>query len=50
MMALSTLTTENISASFGTRKILSDISLAPLQAGRLNALLGANAAGKSTLL
>ncbi|WP_233991060.1 zinc ABC transporter ATP-binding protein ZnuC [Pectobacterium brasiliense] len=39
----------NISVTFGSRKILSDISLA-LQAGRILTLLGPNGAGKSTLV
>ncbi|EHD21836.1 MULTISPECIES: zinc ABC transporter ATP-binding protein ZnuC [Brenneria] len=38
----------NISVSFGSRKVLSDISLS-LQPGRILTLLGPNGAGKSTL-
>ncbi|MCY9846939.1 zinc ABC transporter ATP-binding protein ZnuC [Pectobacterium jejuense] len=39
----------NISVTFGSRKVLSDISLT-LQAGRILTLLGPNGAGKSTLV
>ncbi|RLM23073.1 zinc ABC transporter ATP-binding protein ZnuC [Brenneria alni] len=39
----------NISVSFGSRKVLSDISLS-LQPGRILTLLGPNGAGKSTLV
>lgn len=39
-----------VSVSFGTRKVLNDISFGPLRAGSVTALLGSNAAGKSTLL
>ncbi|MCV9880312.1 zinc ABC transporter ATP-binding protein ZnuC [Brenneria izbisi] len=39
----------NISVSFGSRKVLSAISLS-LQAGRILTLLGPNGAGKSTLV
>jgi len=40
---------ENISVSFGQRRVLSDISL-DLQPGRILTLLGPNGAGKSTLV
>lgn len=40
---------ENISVSFGTRRVLADISL-NLNAGRILTLLGPNGAGKSTLV
>lgn len=40
---------ENISVSFGARRVLSDISLT-LNAGRILTLLGPNGAGKSTLV
>ena len=40
---------ENISVSFGARRVLSDISL-NLHAGRILTLLGPNGAGKSTLV
>ena len=47
---MSTLTTlKNISVSFGSRKVLSNISLS-LQPGRILTLLGPNGAGKSTLV
>ncbi|KGA34317.1 zinc ABC transporter ATP-binding protein ZnuC [Pectobacterium brasiliense] len=39
----------NISVTFGSRKVLSDISLT-LQTGRILTLLGPNGAGKSTLV
>ncbi|MEI7352295.1 zinc ABC transporter ATP-binding protein ZnuC, partial [Pectobacterium parmentieri] len=39
----------NISVTFGSRKVLSDISLT-LQEGRILTLLGPNGAGKSTLV
>lgn len=48
--SMSTLVSlNNISVTFGSRKILSDISLT-LQAGRILTLLGPNGAGKSTLV
>ncbi|WP_410218177.1 ABC transporter ATP-binding protein [Paracoccus sp. (in: a-proteobacteria)] len=40
---------EGVSAICGGRQILSDITTPPLQGGQLVALLGPNAAGKSTL-
>ncbi|EKN4181506.1 zinc ABC transporter ATP-binding protein ZnuC [Yersinia ruckeri] len=40
---------DKISVSFGTRRVLSDISLS-LQVGRILTLLGPNGAGKSTLV
>lgn len=47
---MSTLTTlKNISLSFGSRNVLSNISL-NLQPGRILTLLGPNGAGKSTLV
>ncbi|AFR03236.1 high-affinity zinc transporter ATPase [Pectobacterium carotovorum subsp. carotovorum PCC21] len=48
--SMSTLVSlNNISVTFGSRKVLSDISLT-LQAGRILTLLGPNGAGKSTLV
>ncbi|WP_203141441.1 ABC transporter ATP-binding protein [Marinobacter mangrovi] len=44
-----TLTLDRLSARYGRRQILSDISSPPLQGGQVVALLGPNAAGKSTL-
>lgn len=38
------------SAGYGRRPVIRDLSLAPLEAGTLTALVGPNAAGKSTLL
>lgn len=43
------LTAQNLSVSFGTRQVLHDTGFAPLQPGQLTALIGPNAAGKSTL-
>ncbi|GGD21206.1 zinc import ATP-binding protein ZnuC [Franconibacter daqui] len=40
---------ENISVSFGQRRVLSDVSLS-LRSGRILTLLGPNGAGKSTLV
>nr|WP_312989930.1 ABC transporter ATP-binding protein [Comamonas koreensis] len=40
----------NLSVSFGAREVLSRVSFGPLRAGSITALLGSNAAGKSTLL
>lgn len=40
----------NASAGYGRRPVIRDLSLAPLAAGTLTALVGPNAAGKSTLL
>lgn len=43
------ITLENISVSFGQRRVLSDVSLA-LKPGKILTLLGPNGAGKSTLV
>ncbi|WP_297197072.1 zinc ABC transporter ATP-binding protein ZnuC [uncultured Pluralibacter sp.] len=43
------VTLENIAVSFGTRRVLSDISLT-LTSGKILTLLGPNGAGKSTLV
>jgi zinc transport system ATP-binding protein len=43
------VTLENVSVSFGQRRVLSDISLT-LQPGKILTLLGPNGAGKSTLV
>ncbi|MCU5775894.1 zinc ABC transporter ATP-binding protein ZnuC [Erwiniaceae bacterium BAC15a-03b] len=45
----SLITLENISVSFGQRRVLSDVSL-KLEPGRILTLLGPNGAGKSTLV
>ncbi|WP_437613599.1 zinc ABC transporter ATP-binding protein ZnuC [Erwinia sp. V71] len=45
----SLITLENISVTFGQRRVLSDVSL-KLQPGRILTLLGPNGAGKSTLV
>ena len=42
------VTLENVSVSFGQRRVLSDISL-NLEPGKILTLLGPNGAGKSTL-
>lgn len=44
------LSLSEVSVSFGKRPILQDISFGPLKSGSVTALLGSNAAGKSTLL
>nr|WP_314477340.1 ABC transporter ATP-binding protein [uncultured Pseudomonas sp.] len=44
------LTIDRVSVAYGTRQILHDVSLPPLPAGSLVALVGPNGAGKSTLL
>ncbi len=41
---------DRLSVRYGSRQVLSDLSLGPLQGGTLTALVGPNAAGKSTLL
>ncbi|WP_299964319.1 ABC transporter ATP-binding protein [uncultured Roseobacter sp.] len=43
------LYTANLSFAYGMRRILNDVTLAPLVAGKLTALIGPNASGKSTL-
>ena len=40
---------ENVSVSFGQRRVLSDVSL-ELKPGKILTLLGPNGAGKSTLV
>ncbi|HCH8267261.1 ATP-binding cassette domain-containing protein, partial [Salmonella enterica subsp. enterica serovar Infantis] len=40
---------ENVSVSFGQRRVLSDVSL-ELSPGKILTLLGPNGAGKSTLV
>ncbi|MDF3414648.1 ABC transporter ATP-binding protein [Sulfitobacter sp. M57] len=39
----------DLTFAYGTRKVLTDLSFAPLEPGKLTALIGPNAAGKSTL-
>lgn len=43
------LTATNINVSFGSRTVLNDTGFAALKPGQLTALIGPNAAGKSTL-
>ncbi|MBY6122049.1 ABC transporter ATP-binding protein [Mameliella alba] len=43
------LTLERVGAGYGRRKILTEASTPPIAGGMLTALVGANAAGKSTL-
>lgn len=45
-----TLTIEGVSIRFGRKTVLHDVTMGPLHSGKLSVLLGANAAGKSTLL
>ena len=45
-----TLTTSGLDFSYDRRPILRDVGFAPLEPGRLTALIGPNASGKSTLL
>lgn len=44
------LEVSRVSVSFSHRTVLTDVSFGPLPAGSVTALLGSNAAGKSTLL
>lgn len=44
------LSTRSLGAVYGARPVLSDVSLPPCHGGEIVALIGANAAGKSTLL
>lgn len=49
-MTTDLLTVTHVSVTFDTRTILNNLSFGPLAAGSVTALLGSNAAGKSTLL
>jgi iron complex transport system ATP-binding protein len=44
------LSIDGLSAGYGATRVLDDVSLAPLEPGTVTALIGPNAAGKSTLL
>lgn len=44
------LRVRDVSAAFGARKVLQGVDFGPLRTGSVTALLGSNAAGKSTLL
>ncbi|WP_342628951.1 ABC transporter ATP-binding protein [Nguyenibacter vanlangensis] len=44
------LCARNVTVRYGRRTVLQDLSLGPLPAGRVSALLGPNGSGKSTLL
>lgn len=50
MSASQSLIIEGLSAGYGKRRIIRDLSVDPIQPGRVTALVGPNAAGKSTLL
>jgi iron complex transport system ATP-binding protein len=50
MNDIRTLTISNLSAGYRNRPVLRDLRLAPLEPGKVTALVGPNAAGKSTLL
>jgi len=45
-----TLRPEGLSAGYGTRRVIQDLTLPPLRGGTVTALVGPNAAGKTTLL
>ncbi|MDX2101381.1 MAG: ABC transporter ATP-binding protein [Alphaproteobacteria bacterium] len=47
---MSGLRVEGLAVAFGQRSVLRAVTLAPLQPGTLTAVIGPNAAGKSTLL
>ncbi|MCR6653902.1 MAG: hypothetical protein NVV73_21505 [Cellvibrionaceae bacterium] len=44
------LTIEQLNVAYGKRCVLHDLQMEPVGPGKLVALLGANAVGKSTLL
>lgn len=44
------LEVQGLTTGYGRRKVIRDLSLSPLSSGRVTALVGPNAAGKSTLL
>lgn len=44
------LEVENFSVHYGRRQVLHDMTLAPMRAGRVTALLGPNGSGKSTFM
>lgn len=50
MVTTDRLVVSDITAGYGKKRILSELSLPPLQSGTVTALVGPNAAGKSTLL
>lgn len=45
-----TLQVTQLTASYGSRRVIHELTLDPLHAGQVTALVGPNAAGKSTLL
>lgn len=49
-MNAAVLEVRGLSAAYGRRRVLDGLDLAPLRPGTVTALLGSNAAGKSTLL
>ncbi|QHI95390.1 ATP-binding cassette domain-containing protein [Aristophania vespae] len=46
----SSLSVEELSVKYGTRQVIDNLTLAPIRAGRITAILGPNGSGKSTLL
>ncbi|KZD23272.1 iron ABC transporter [Tardiphaga robiniae] len=49
-MSASDLTIRSLSAGYGARKVLRDLSMPPIPGGKITALVGPNGAGKTTLL
>ncbi|WP_341987618.1 ABC transporter ATP-binding protein [Azorhizobium sp. AG788] len=49
-MSAAGLSIQRLSAGYGRRPVIGDLTLAPFAPGQLTALVGPNAAGKSTLL
>lgn len=43
------LALDRVGAAYGSRKVLADVTIGPLEPGTLTAVIGPNAAGKSTL-
>ena len=49
-MTPASLTITGLTAGYGARKVVRDLSLGPIEPGQITALVGPNGAGKSTLL